>query len=88
MTNLLFGNKKYLKILLLFFAVLIEKLLRSCDVENIYILIRSKKDDDIHTRLGKIFDDPVSNKSLDLKRLRTKKLLDNTSPPIQCMIIC
>lgn len=45
---------------LFFSAVLIEKLLRSCDVENIYILIRNKKDDDIHTRLGKIFDDPVS----------------------------
>lgn len=53
--------KKVLQIYQFFFAVLIEKLLRSCDVENIYILIRSKKDDDIHTRLGKIFDDPVSN---------------------------
>lgn len=77
MTNLLliiWQQKKSLKFFF-FFAVLIEKLLRSCDVENIYILIRSKKDDDIHTRLGKIFDDPVSNKSLDLKRLRTKKII-------------
>lgn len=40
-------------------SVLIEKLLRTCDVESIYILIRSKKNDDIHTRIGKIFDDPV-----------------------------
>jgi hypothetical protein len=40
--------------------VLIEKLLRTCDVESIYILIRSKKNEDIHTRVGKIFDDPVS----------------------------
>lgn len=39
--------------------VLIEKLLRTTDVESIYILIRNKKDDDIHTRVGKIFDDPV-----------------------------
>jgi hypothetical protein len=37
-----------------------EKLLRTCDVESIYILIRSKKNEDIHTRVGKIFDDPVS----------------------------
>lgn len=37
-----------------------EKLLRACDVESIYILIRNKKNDDIHTRIGKIFDDPVS----------------------------
>lgn len=40
--------------------VLMEKLLRTCDVESIYILIRNKKEDDIHTRVGKIFDDPVS----------------------------
>lgn len=38
-----------------------EKLLRTCDVESIYILIRNKKEDDIHTRVGKIFDDPVSD---------------------------
>jgi hypothetical protein len=44
-----------------FVSVLIEKLLRTCDVESIYMLIRSKKDDDIHTRVGKIFDDPVSD---------------------------
>lgn len=37
-----------------------EKLLRTTDVESIYILIRNKKDDDIHTRVGKIFDDPVN----------------------------
>lgn len=36
-----------------------EKLLRSCDMECIYVLIRAKKNDDIHTRLGKIFDDSV-----------------------------
>lgn len=44
----------------LFLTVLMEKLLRTCDVESIYILIRNKKNDDIHTRIGKIFDDPVS----------------------------
>lgn len=41
-------------------TVLIEKLLRTCEVENIYILMRSKKNDDIDTRVEKIFDDPVS----------------------------
>lgn len=34
--------------------------MRTCDVENIYILMRSKKNDDVHTRVEKIFDDPVS----------------------------
>lgn len=54
-----------LSALFLLLPVLIEKLLRTCDVESIYILIRNKKDDDIHTRVGKIFDDPVSQ--LDFK---------------------
>lgn len=36
-----------------------EKLLRSCTIETIYILIRSKKDKDVKTRLGDIFNDPV-----------------------------
>lgn len=50
---------KFLFILL----VLIEKLLRTCDVESIYVLIRNKKNDDIHTRVGKIFDDPVMERT-------------------------
>lgn len=37
-----------------------EKLLRVCNIENIYILIRNKKGKDIHSRLDDIFDDPVS----------------------------
>lgn len=41
--------------------ILIEKLLRSCpDIENIYILCRSKKGKDVHTRIEEMFDDPVS----------------------------
>lgn len=51
-------------------AVLIEKLLRTCDVESIYILIRNKKDDDIHTRVGKIFDDPVNKRFVRTMFLR------------------
>lgn len=50
-------------------AVIIEKLLRTCDIESIYVLIRAKKNDDIHTRLGKIFDDSVRiiwNQNFDL----------------------
>lgn len=53
-------NKSFVDCLLFIsFAVIIEKLLRTCDIESIYILIRAKKNDDIHTRLGKIFDDSV-----------------------------
>lgn len=37
-----------------------DKLLRTCDVDNIYILIRSKKGKDFHSRIEEIFDDPVS----------------------------
>lgn len=36
-----------------------EKLLRSCNIETIYILIRSKKSKDVKTRLEDIFNDPV-----------------------------
>lgn len=39
--------------------VLIEKLLRACDVERIFILIRSKKNDDVNTRMEKIFEDQL-----------------------------
>lgn len=46
-----------------------EKLLRTCDIENLYILIRSKKNDDIHTRIEKIFEDPVSLSHLLLEFL-------------------
>lgn len=42
--------------------VLMEKMLRTCDVENIYILMRGKKNDDIHTRVEKIFEDPLFDK--------------------------
>lgn len=53
------GNSKNNNYWFLFLAVIIEKLLRTCDIESIYILIRAKKNDDIHTRLNKIFDDSV-----------------------------
>lgn len=43
--------------------MLIDKLLRSCpDIENIYMLVRPKKNLDIHTRLEEIFDDQVFHK--------------------------
>ena len=41
---------------------LLEKLLRSCAyVGKIYLLMRPKKDEDISTRLRKLFDDSVRN---------------------------
>lgn len=40
--------------------VVIEKLLRSCKVESIYVLIRSKKGKDIATRIEDIMNDVVS----------------------------
>lgn len=39
--------------------VIMEKLLRCCDVANIYVLIRSKKDKTIEQRCEAIFDDVV-----------------------------
>jgi hypothetical protein len=39
---------------------MMDKLLRTCDIENIYLLIRSKKGKDVHSRIEEIFDDPVS----------------------------
>lgn len=40
--------------------VVIEKLLRSCQVDSIYVLIRSKKGKDIATRIEDIMNDVVS----------------------------
>lgn len=41
--------------------VLIEKLARSCpDIGNIYVLVRNRKDKDIHTRIKDMLDLPVS----------------------------
>ncbi|GAB0091207.1 Fatty acyl-CoA reductase [Sergentomyia squamirostris] len=37
--------------------VIMEKLLRSCNVDTIYLLIRDKKGKDIHTRVEDIFED-------------------------------
>ncbi|XP_069690363.1 putative fatty acyl-CoA reductase CG5065 [Periplaneta americana] len=43
--------------------LLIEKLLRSCPyINNIYILMRSKKGKNVHTRLEEIFSDPLFEK--------------------------
>lgn len=41
--------------------VLVEKLLRSCPgVRNIFLLIRSKKGQDVQSRLKELLDAPVS----------------------------
>lgn len=39
---------------------LMEKLLRTCDVEVFYILVRTKKGKGTTSRLEEIFNDPVS----------------------------
>jgi fatty acyl-CoA reductase len=40
--------------------ILVEKLLRSCQIDKLYIIIRSKKGLTEKQRLNKIFDDHVS----------------------------
>lgn len=40
--------------------IVLEKLLRSCNVGTIYLLMREKKGQDIETRLDEIFKKPVS----------------------------
>ncbi|XP_063703930.1 fatty acyl-CoA reductase wat-like isoform X2 [Culicoides brevitarsis] len=43
--------------------MLLEKLLRTCTgIENIYLLIRPKKNKDIHTRIDELFDDLLFEK--------------------------
>lgn len=43
--------------------ILIDKLLRTCPgLENLYLLVRTKKGKDVHTRVEEIFDDPVREK--------------------------
>lgn len=39
--------------------VLVEKLLRTCDLTKLYLLIRVKKGKEPSTRLKELFDDPV-----------------------------
>ncbi|XP_023216456.1 putative fatty acyl-CoA reductase CG5065 [Centruroides sculpturatus] len=39
--------------------VLLEKLLRSCDLKNIYVLIRNKHGVDPNSRLRKVFDNKL-----------------------------
>lgn len=40
--------------------ILIEKLLRTCpDIRSIYLLIRTKKGKNMHSRVADIFDDPI-----------------------------
>lgn len=36
-----------------------EKLLRSCDIDSLYILVRSKKGKTVEERCDEIFDDAV-----------------------------
>lgn len=36
-----------------------EKLLRTCQVDTIYLLVRDKKGKNIHSRVEDLFDDPV-----------------------------
>lgn len=43
----------------MFSTVLVEKLLRTCDVNNIYVIVRNKKGKDIHSRIDDVFDDPL-----------------------------
>lgn len=42
--------------------IIIEKLLRSCEIDTIYVLVRSKKGKDIATRLEDIVNDVVFEK--------------------------
>lgn len=39
--------------------IIMDKLLRTCDIECFYILIRNKKGKGMHSRIEEIFDDPV-----------------------------
>lgn len=41
--------------------IVMEKLLRTCQIDTIYVLIRSKKGKDIGTRMEDIMNDVVSN---------------------------
>lgn len=41
--------------------VIMEKLLRTCNIDTIYVLIRSKKGKDIATRIEDLINDVVSS---------------------------
>lgn len=49
----------------LYFSVIMEKLLRCCDINTLYILIRSKKGKNVDARCDEIFDDAVGETQID-----------------------
>lgn len=59
--------------------MLLEKLLRTCTgIENIYLLIRPKKNKDIHTRVDELFDDLLFEKlKADVPKFRHKLVAIN-----------
>lgn len=58
-----------------------DKLLRSTNIDTIYLLIRSKKGKDVHTRLEDIFDDPVIIKKIKqlIMNIKNKKKFNSSS---------
>lgn len=46
--------------------IIIEKLLRSCDVKEIYLLIREKKDKSWQCRIQEMLNDPVSVERIEM----------------------
>lgn len=59
--------------------MLLEKLLRTCTgIENIYLLIRPKKNKDIHTRVDDLFDDLLFERlKTDVPKFRHKLVAIN-----------
>lgn len=59
--------------------MLLEKLLRTLSgIENIYLLIRPKKNKDIHTRVDELFDDLLFEKlKADVPKFRYKLVAIN-----------
>lgn len=52
--------------------VIMEKLLRCCEVAKIYVLIRSKKDKSMDERCETIFDDAVRTNKINLFAVSSK----------------
>lgn len=71
--------------------ILLEKLLRTCNVKRIYVLIRSKKGKDSSKRFEEIFEAAVSIHTLQIFDCKLQKKLliirGNVFSPIACCLV-
>lgn len=67
--------------------IIMEKLLRSCQIDTIYVLIRSKKGKEIAARIEDIANDVVSIKIEKKERYDLRPLQENERTSDSCVCL-